>query len=133
MEPVTYFTGFGVSIIGKLDKLIYRAKFNLPHFQDVTENVRFFKDRVDEMDAVLAKPVQLRATYLRVLRDVAEFTKIRRDPYYVSTVLDDITPDLIVNPGANVRKGSLTEPVVVKQDLGFVQTSILSFISQKYN
>ncbi|CCI48757.1 unnamed protein product [Albugo candida] len=127
MEPVTYFTGFGVSIIGytwwsitnqeyeyanvydyiyrrKLDKLIHRAKFNLPHFQDMTDKVRFLKDRVDEMDAVLAKPVQLQAKYLHVLRDEAEFTKVRGDPYYVSTVLDDITPNLVVNPAANVKK-----------------------------
>nr|CCA18762.1 transmembrane protein putative [Albugo laibachii Nc14]CCA25202.1 transmembrane protein putative [Albugo laibachii Nc14] len=130
MEPVTYFTGFGVSIIGytwwsitnqeyeyanvydyiyrrKLDKLIQRAKFNLPQFQDTTEKVRFLKDRVDEMDAVLAKPVQLQAKYLHVLRDEAEFTKVRGDPYYVSTVLDGIASDLNAKQTHNKQRSKL--------------------------
>lgn len=95
MEPVTYFTGFGVSILGyawwsitnqeyeyeniyhyvhtrRLEKQMTRAKFDQDRYDALTEELCQANDQVVEIELVLSKPTPLRAKYLHLLDNKCE-------------------------------------------------------------
>ncbi|KAJ0395543.1 hypothetical protein P43SY_003011 [Pythium insidiosum] len=92
MEPVTYFTGFGVSIMGyawwsatnqeyeyenvydyfykrKLAKLQRNAKFDVTRLAHVTDRLLASKARLQEVEAVLGKSTTIQANYLYLLSE----------------------------------------------------------------
>ena len=95
MEPVTYFTGFGVSILGyawwsitnqeyeyeniyhyvhtrRLEKQMTRANFDQDRYDALTEELCQANDQVVEIELVLSKPTPLRAKYLHLLDNKCE-------------------------------------------------------------
>lgn len=95
MEPVTYFTGFGVSIVGytwwsitnqeyeyenvydyfykkKLHKLATKASFDYDRLHAVTGKLTRAKVQVAELDQVLTKPTHLQTKYLHLLESGLE-------------------------------------------------------------
>lgn len=92
MEPVTYFTGFGVSIIGytwwsvtnheyeyeniydysyrkRLAKLMKRAQFDRERLEHVDEELDLARLQLEQVQQVLKKPTQLQASHLYLLED----------------------------------------------------------------
>lgn len=92
MEPVTYFTGFGMSVVGytwwsltnqeyeyeniydyfykkKLRKLVANAKFDQARLNAVTEALEFNKQHLADVEQVLTKSTHLQASYLHLLED----------------------------------------------------------------
>ncbi|CAI5731078.1 unnamed protein product [Peronospora destructor] len=90
MEPVTYFTGFGISIIGytwwsitsreyeyeniydyvytrRLQKQMAKSNFNQERYDAVTEELRQAREQLAQADLVLSKSTPLQATYLHLL------------------------------------------------------------------
>ncbi|KAL7694181.1 putative calcium uniporter protein [Plasmopara halstedii] len=90
MEPVTYFTGFGVSIIGyawwsitnqeyeyeniyhyvytrRLQKHMIKAKFDQQRFNALTEELRSAKEQLAQTELVLKKSTHLQANFLHLL------------------------------------------------------------------
>ncbi|RMX63719.1 hypothetical protein KXD40_007931 [Peronospora effusa] len=105
MEPVTYFTGFGVSIIGyawwsitnreyeyeniydyvytrRLRKQMAKSNFNQERYDALTEELRQAREQLAQADLVLGKSTPLQATYLHLL-DV----KCERKPPIPSSTL----------------------------------------------
>lgn len=92
MEPVTYFTGFGMTLVGytwwsvtnqeyeyeniydyfykkKLLKLKKRAQFDQQRFEEVTRRLDDTKIRLDEVEQVLNKATTIQANYIHLLRN----------------------------------------------------------------
>ncbi|CAH0479026.1 unnamed protein product [Peronospora belbahrii] len=90
MEPVTYFTGFGVSIIGyawwsitnqeyeyeniyhyvytrRLRKQMVKSNFNQQRYDAITGELRQAKEQLAQVDLVLSKSTPLQANYLHLL------------------------------------------------------------------
>lgn len=90
MEPVTYFTGFGVSIIGyawwsitnqeyeyeniyhyvytrRLRRQMAKAKFNQGRYAALTEELRLARQQLAQTELVLSKSTPLQANYLHLL------------------------------------------------------------------
>ncbi|DAZ97395.1 TPA: hypothetical protein N0F65_011279 [Lagenidium giganteum] len=114
MEPVTYFTGFGMSIVGytwwsftnqeyeyeniydyfyrkKLLKLTARAKFDGKRFARVTENLELSRQQLNEIEVVLKKPTHLQASYLHLLQSHAHDDELLRSDHH-SQVLTEAAP-----------------------------------------
>ncbi|RLN73972.1 hypothetical protein BBJ28_00006649 [Nothophytophthora sp. Chile5] len=95
MEPVTYFTGFGVSIIGyawwsltnreyeyeniyhyvytrRLQRQMAKSQFNQPRLDALTEELRLAREQLAQIEIVLAKSTPLQANYLHLLSDKRE-------------------------------------------------------------
>ncbi|TDH71470.1 hypothetical protein CCR75_008293 [Bremia lactucae] len=102
MEPVTYFTGFGVSILGyawwsitnqeyeyeniyhyvytrRLRKQMSKAKFNQERFKALTEELHKAKAQVAQTEVVLGKYTPLQATYLHLLDSSPSLTVSRHE------------------------------------------------------
>lgn len=96
MEPVTYFTGFGVSIIGyawwsitnqeyeyeniyhyvytqRLQKHMAKSRFDQQRFDALTEELQKAREQFAQMDLVLDKSTPLQATYLHLLDTTRKF------------------------------------------------------------
>jgi hypothetical protein len=92
MEPVTYFTGLSVSIVGytwwsvtnqeyeysniydyfyqkKLNRLFGSSKFDPTRLEHVTKAITCAKGQLEEVNAVLKKPTCLQSKYLKVLEN----------------------------------------------------------------
>lgn len=92
MEPVTYFTGFGMSVVSyawwsvtnqeyeyeniydyfykkKLRKLVASAKFDQPRLDLVAATLDQHQRKLAELEQVLLKPTHLQASYLTLLGD----------------------------------------------------------------
>ena len=95
MEPVTYFTGFGVSVVGyawwsvtnqeyeyeniyhyvhtrRLQKQMAKAKFDQDRYDTLTEELRQARKELAQIELVLSKPTPLRAKYLHLLDNKCE-------------------------------------------------------------
>lgn len=91
MEPVTYFTGFGVSIIGytwwsitnqeyefeniydyifskRMNKLYKRTNFDLERFEALKRAMMQENDKLKQVEIALKKPVTLQANYVDLCR-----------------------------------------------------------------
>uniref|UniRef100_K3XA36 Calcium uniporter protein C-terminal domain-containing protein n=1 Tax=Globisporangium ultimum (strain ATCC 200006 / CBS 805.95 / DAOM BR144) TaxID=431595 RepID=K3XA36_GLOUD len=92
MEPVTYFTGFGMSVVGytwwsltnqeyeyeniydyfykkKLGKLVANAKFDQARLDAVTQALDQKKHQLAEVEQVLTRPTHLQSSYLHLLEE----------------------------------------------------------------
>lgn len=92
MEPVTYFTGFGMSVVGytwwsitnqeyeyeniydyfhkkKLAKLKARAQFDQPRFEEVSKRLDDTKQRLSAVENVLKKSTTIQANYIHLIQN----------------------------------------------------------------
>lgn len=109
MEPVTYFTGFGVSILGyawwsltnqeyeyeniyhyvysrRLHRLVSKSKFDKPRFQELTRDLDLTRQQLAQVELVLAKSTPLQASYLHLLEPKEHLTPPSPPPAAASDV-----------------------------------------------
>lgn len=108
MEPVTYFTGFGMSVVGyawwsvtnqeyeyeniydyfykrKLQKLVTRAHFDQPRLDAVTKTLARDRAQLARIDDALTKATPLQASYLHLLQDANAWWDARSGEAVVAT------------------------------------------------
>ncbi|KAF4319031.1 hypothetical protein BBO99_00006642 [Phytophthora kernoviae] len=116
MEPVTYFTGFGVSIIGyawwsltnqeyeyesiyhyvysrRLRRQMAKSNFNQSRFDALTEELRLAREQLAQVELVLTKSTPLQSNYLHLLNTKRELKPpaLEASPTPTPSAADDVT------------------------------------------